>query len=874
VPTQETSDEITWDAINTPASTTRDSHDPIVSGSLPQTAPPSSHAPLNGSSSQRVLELISLHQITLDHRDHPIDPTRYITELEAFGEEHFARRLVVKIEDFFELSQRYELALEERIQDVKQRCDFLECPRYERPNIYPLDTRDWICEVEQYETTKINYPAWPGEYVQSYALVYLSQSFGRLHYTPPTDLCPDAIPSAAILLISLHEERREQLPRSPWTLLPATDAMWDLRAVLEGLQTALGAVSFLCLVVMTKFKQAEARRRKRRPFIAVLGIILLVLFADIYILFDSTGWMPGSLPLTAALLYMLAVILQIDHLCPSTDKEKNTEPTWCAYFGSWAAMFVFDMVAIVKLALTSRSWPPDLVCAGVRCCFELVLLVLSVRPYIKPPGDWRKWFRNERIRIPDDDDEFPDDDERIQLPEDDQNGTMGTGDSNNQEGGSSGSTEQIKLRQSVSDQINAAGGFWPWLKKFRIFLQWIWPSDAPLTKLRIFASLGLLLANTVLGLYFPRLFGAFVEGLARSYADKEFSQVFQPLWRYLVANVASTTIQRLFNLLQNEVGIDRQRLASESIYQHLMGHDASFHLQINPTDTNTAFDDGIKACSTFDFLLLEVLPQIITVIGAEIIILSFFGLQVGLVQGTIVAIDTIFILRKMRVQMPMHDSRTAARQETKRRREGGLKAWLTALFCGQVDREIDDYITLLAKEIWIELKSLYSSFIFSFGSDIVITAGTFLAIGLAIKHGIQTGGTFGPVVMFVNYWWLVQGPLKSFMEIPKHLSEELYTADRLRRLLEIKPKMQYGSAVLQSTEGGVRLNNISFSYTDASGKVKRVFKSLTLSIRPGETVAFVGPSGVGKSTIFSLITRLYDPVEGTVEIDGQDIRTL
>ncbi|RSL65761.1 hypothetical protein CEP51_012944 [Fusarium floridanum] len=641
--------------------------------------------------------------------------------------------------------------------------------------------------------------------------------------------------------------------------------MWDLRAVLEGFQTALGAVSFLCLVVMTKFKQAEARRRKRRPFIAVLGIILLVLFADIYILFDSTGWMPGSLPLTAALLYMLAVILQIDHLCPSTDKEKNTEPTWCAYFGSWAAMFVFDMVAIVKLALTSRSWPPDLVCAGVRCCFELILLVLSVRPYIKLPGDWRKWFRNERIRIPDDDDEFPDDDdefpdddERIQLPEDDENGTMGTGDSNNQEGGSSGSTEQIKLRQS----------------KFRIFLQWIWPSDAPLTKLRIFASLGLLLANTVLGLFFPRLFSAFVEGLARSYADKEFSPVFQPLWRYLVANIASATIQRLFSLLRNEVKIDRQRLASESIYQHLMGHDASFHLQINPTDTNTAFDDGIKACSTFDFLLLEVLPQIITVIGAEIIILSFFGLQVGLVQGTIVAIDTIFILRKMRVQMPMHDSRTAARQETKRRREGGLKAWLTALFCGQVDREIDDYITLLAKEIWIELKSLYSSFIFSFGSDIVITAGTFLAIGLAIKHGIQTGGTFGPVVMFLSYWWLVQGPLKSFMEIPKKLSEELYTADRLRRLLEIKPKMQYGSAVLQSTEGGIRLNNISFSYTDGSGKVKPVFKSLTLSIRPGETVAFVGPSGVGKSTIFSLITRLFDPVEGTVEIDGQDIRTL
>lgn len=203
---QETPDETSSDAINTPTSTTRDSHDPIVWAPFPQTAP-SSNAPFDWLLSQRVLELISLHQITLDHR---IDPTSYITELQAFREEHFARRLVVQIEDFFLLPPRYELALEDRIQDVKQRCDLLECPRHERLNGCQLDTQAWICEAERYETTKVSYPAWPGEYVQMYALVYLSQSFGRLHYAPPTDLCPDAIPSAAALLISLHQKRREQ----------------------------------------------------------------------------------------------------------------------------------------------------------------------------------------------------------------------------------------------------------------------------------------------------------------------------------------------------------------------------------------------------------------------------------------------------------------------------------------------------------------------------------------------------------------------------------------------------------------------------------------------------------------------------------------
>lgn len=205
---QERSGEIPSDETSTPASTTCDSHDSIVRASLPQTAP-SSNAPLNERFSQGVLELISLHQITLDDC-HPIDPASYITELEAFGEAHFARRYVVQIEHFFGLPQRYGLALEERIQDVKRRCDFLECPQHERPNGCPLDTRDCICEVERYVTTKINYAAWPGEHVQSYTVVCLSQLFGRLHYTPPTNMCPDEIPSASALLISLHEERRMQ----------------------------------------------------------------------------------------------------------------------------------------------------------------------------------------------------------------------------------------------------------------------------------------------------------------------------------------------------------------------------------------------------------------------------------------------------------------------------------------------------------------------------------------------------------------------------------------------------------------------------------------------------------------------------------------
>ncbi|RSL62389.1 hypothetical protein CEP51_013484 [Fusarium floridanum] len=646
--------------------------------------------------------------------------------------------------------------------------------------------------------------------------------------------------------------------------------MWDLRAALEVFQISLGAVSCLCFLVGIQSKQAKARRRKRIPFIIVLCAMFLALLADMSVLFVSAGWMPDSSPLAAAILYMLALILQIDRLYPSSDVEKSTEPAWHAYFWSWAAMFVFDMVAIIKLALASRSPTPSLVCAGVRCCFELILLILSIRPYVQLP---RIWIFHQRIRLPDDD-EFPDDDERIRLPDDLENGTMGMGNSHDQEGGSSEPTEQGVLRQSVGDELNAAGGFWPWLKRFRIFLPWIWPSGALLTRLRIVAILVLQLANTGLTLVIPRLHGAFVEILAQKFAGEKSGLVWLLLLAYSAAIISSYGVYFLDDLLQNQIKLDRRRLASTSINQHLMRHEASFHLQTDSTDINMAIDNGTIACETFDFVVWEMLPQIVTVITAEIAIFSLFGLHVGLIQGAVVAVDTIFVLRSNRGQMTMYDAKITAHQETKRRREGGLKAWLTVFLCGQVDREIDDYAALLHKQTRLELKILISSFRFQLSSGIFVTAGSFFATGIAIQHGLQTGDTFGPVVMFMNYWELVQGPLKSFMKIPERLSRDLYTADRLRRLLEIKPKMQYGSAVLRPARGGIRLQNVSFSYPNASGKVESVFKDLTLSIVPGETVAFVGPSGVGKSTIFNLITRLFDPNEGSVEIDGQDIRKL
>lgn len=97
-------------------------------------------------------------------------------------------------------------------------------------------------------------------------------------------------------------------------------------------------------------------------------------------------------------------------------------------------------------------------------------------------------------------------------------------------------------------------------------------------------------------------------------------------------------------------------------------------------------------------------------------------------------------------------------------------------------------------------------------------------------------------------------------------------ADRVYEIIDAKPLIADApdATVLSGVRGDVGFANVSFSYPDGT----EALKGLTFTAKPGETVAIVGPSGAGKSTVFNLLLRLYDPLSGTVTIDGRDIKSV
>lgn len=86
--------------------------------------------------------------------------------------------------------------------------------------------------------------------------------------------------------------------------------------------------------------------------------------------------------------------------------------------------------------------------------------------------------------------------------------------------------------------------------------------------------------------------------------------------------------------------------------------------------------------------------------------------------------------------------------------------------------------------------------------------------------------------------------------------------------------MMYGSEDLHLAGSRIEFKNVTFGYTGSVEPTsKPIFKDLNLVIEPGKTTAPVGPSGIGKTSLLNLILRFYDPQEGSIEIDGQNVRT-
>jgi subfamily B ATP-binding cassette protein MsbA len=148
-----------------------------------------------------------------------------------------------------------------------------------------------------------------------------------------------------------------------------------------------------------------------------------------------------------------------------------------------------------------------------------------------------------------------------------------------------------------------------------------------------------------------------------------------------------------------------------------------------------------------------------------------------------------------------------------------------------------------------------------------------VGIGLALLYVYAANLSAGRFFGLITGIFILYDPIKTLSKIQIVMQQSIAATTAIFELLDSEPTVQDApnAAVLSSSQGRIEFENVTFRYANT---VTDAISNLTLRIQPGKTHALVGASGAGKSTILSLILRLYDPTSGAVKIDGHDLRSI
>lgn len=191
------------------------------------------------------------------------------------------------------------------------------------------------------------------------------------------------------------------------------------------------------------------------------------------------------------------------------------------------------------------------------------------------------------------------------------------------------------------------------------------------------------------------------------------------------------------------------------------------------------------------------------------------------------------------------------------------------------DRETNEYSARMSNLVRTRVKN---SIIRSASGSVqqIVQLGIVIVIMWLGAREIQNGTmTIGDFAAFTSYAYLMSGSINGLFGMMTTVQPTLASMDRLKEMFDIVPEYERydkngPKSRPESTQGNIRFEHVSFSY-DAN---KPVLTDLSFDIKAGETVTIIGPSGLGKTTIASLILKFYSPQAGAIYLDGHDLKDI
>lgn len=308
----------------------------------------------------------------------------------------------------------------------------------------------------------------------------------------------------------------------------------------------------------------------------------------------------------------------------------------------------------------------------------------------------------------------------------------------------------------------------------------------------------------------------------------------------------------------------------KKVYEHLHRLGFRFFAERRLGEITSRLTNDVGSIRT---ALTDSLPQLLTIsfslIGSVslMVVLNWRLSLVIFATVPIVSLATRYFGQKIRslskgIQDELADSTAVA--------EDALGAVRLVKAFVREEYEVERYTTAIEKLFLTARRKMVLTQIFWSGVAIMFMGTLVIIFWYGGKEVLSGRLTAGDLVAFIVYALNISRAIGQTSRLYTAVNSAAGASERIFELLEEVPEIQNerGAKHLDNIEGSISVRNLTFAYDEG----RPILKNLSFEVEPGQTIALVGPSGAGKTTLLNLIPRFYDPVEGSILVDGIDLR--
>lgn len=426
--------------------------------------------------------------------------------------------------------------------------------------------------------------------------------------------------------------------------------------------------------------------------------------------------------------------------------------------------------------------------------------------------------------------------------------------------------EENEPENSRAGQLRKSGSWMVYIYNFKVFLPYLIPRRNLEVQSCLLGCVLCLVGDRFLNILVPRQLGIIV--------DKLFArqQPFSDLGIYFILALlhGNSGLQMIKSLAKIPIKQFSYRQLTNAAFSHVMGLEMEFHSDRDSAELMKAIEQGEALTNLLETAVLDIIPTVIDMFVAIVFLYIKFNSSAALCM--LLASLAFIVLEVVTSSWNVENRRrlTKAERAEARVMHQAIQGWQTVSAFNMFSYEkfrfrsaVDKH--LLAKKDWSQ-RDTYTS-----GLTEALVPMTFFALACLVAREVCEGrASSGDFVFLTQYWEYLIWPIKYLSHVYRYLMAHLIDAEQLLDLLTTQPTVKDKEDALELglVKGLVEFEHVGFSYVAG----KSTIQDVNISASPGDTIALVGATGAGKTSLMKLLLRYYDVTSGSIKIDGYDVR--